>query len=70
MYGDSVALDYQGELTNLKQEGSTYDEYQWEFMRLSHLVQGLSEGFLISCFISGLRETVKLELLAKKPGCR
>lgn len=36
-------------------------------MRLSHQVQDLSENYLISCFISGLRDSVKYELIAKRP---
>lgn len=35
-------------------------------MSLSHQVHGLSKEFLVNCFISGLREAVKLELLAKQ----
>lgn len=58
LYRDSIAVDYQGELAKLKQKGYEYDEYQKEFMRISHMVHGLSEHFLISCFISGLRETI------------
>lgn len=35
-------------------------------MQLSHQVQGLSEDLLISCFIRSLRNTVRVELMAKQ----
>lgn len=55
------------ELSKLKQEGSNYDAYQEEFMRLSHQVQDLPESYLVGCFVSGLRDTVKYEIIAKNP---
>lgn len=41
--------------------------HQDELMRLSHNVHGLSEEFLISYFVSGLKDTIKFELIAKHP---
>lgn len=35
-------------------------------MRLSHLVPGLSKEYLINCFISGLKELNKYEVMVKK----
>lgn len=67
MYDTAAVVDFAGELSKLKPEGSTFDEYQAEFMRLSHHVQGLSEEFLVSCFVSGLKDLVKYELMSKNP---
>lgn len=67
MYGKSPTIDYFGELSKLKQEGYDYEKYWNEFMRLSHQVRGIPSEHLISCFISGLRETVKIELLSRGP---
>lgn len=36
-------------------------------MRLSNLVPGLSEKYLISCFISGLKEPNRYEVMVKEP---
>lgn len=60
-------IDYFGRLTKLKQKHSILYEYIKEFIRFSHQVDGLSPKFLTNCFISGLRHTVQLELLAKQP---
>lgn len=67
VYDHSDTKSFVGELTKLKQDGSTYEEYVMEFMRLSHYVHGLSEEFLIECFISGLKDSIKYELMAKQP---
>lgn len=67
LYGKNVVVGYPGDLSKLKQEGFACDEYQKEFMRLFHQVNGLSEEFLISCFMSSLQENVGLGLLAKRP---
>lgn len=65
MYEDLDVVDYFEELAKLKQEGNAFDAYLREFMRLFNQVHGLLEEFLVSCFISGLRELVKLELPSK-----
>lgn len=36
-------------------------------MRISEQIQGLPEDFLVGCFISGLRDVMKYELISKKP---
>lgn len=63
----SGVTDYSGELTRLKQEGSSNDAYKEEFIRLSHQIHGLSEEFLVNYFISGLRNAIRFELIAKRP---
>lgn len=59
MYDCSGVVGYSGQLIKLKQEGSWYKAYQDEFMRFLHNVYGLLEVFLTSCFISGLKDTIK-----------
>lgn len=59
MYDSSAIKDYAGDLLKLKQEGYAYDQYQEEFMKLSHHVHSLPKEFLVSCFVSGLRETIR-----------
>lgn len=67
LYDEKSVSSYLGELSKLKQEGNTLEYYQEKFMHLSHLVHELPEEFFIECFISGLRDAVKYELIAKKP---
>lgn len=67
MYGGRTVAKYLGELTKLKQEGHSFDYYLEEFMRLSHQVQELPKDFLIGCFISGLRDGVKYDLIGRNP---
>lgn len=56
MYDPTATCNYSGELSKLKQEGHNFEEYQSEFIRLSRLVHGLCEEFLINCFVSRLRD--------------
>lgn len=67
LYGGRTVAGYLGELSKLKQEGHTLEHYQEEFMLLLHQVQDLSEDFLVGCFISGLRDTIKYDIIAKTP---
>ncbi|XP_026428220.1 uncharacterized protein LOC113324098 [Papaver somniferum] len=46
---------------------SSLAEYQEEFERLSNMVTGLSEDFLISCYIGGLKEELRLEVQSFNP---
>lgn len=57
-FGPPIFQDPAGALTKLRQTG-TVEEYQKEFERLSSLVNGLSEEFLVSCFLSGLRDDIQ-----------
>ena len=58
--------DYQGKLTKLMQTGSVI-EYQEQFEQLSNKVDGLSEKFLLSCFISGLKPHIQHEVASFQP---
>lgn len=53
MYDSANTIDYAGELSKLRQEGGNYEDYQNEFM--SH-VQGLFQEYLLSCFLSNMRD--------------
>ena len=53
-FGPSKLEDYQGQLTKLMQTGSVM-AYREAFESLSNKVDGLSESFLVSCFIFGLK---------------
>ena len=55
-----------GELTKLKQT-TTVMEYQEQFELLANKTQNLPEFFLSSCFISGLKEEIKTNVLMFKP---
>ena len=44
-------------------------EYQEEFENLSNKVDGLSESFLLSCFISGLKPNIQHEVASFQPTC-
>lgn len=67
LYGGRTVAGYSSELSKLKQEGNTCEQYQGEFMKLSHQVQELPEEFLVGCFIGGLRDAIKYEIIAKNP---
>lgn len=66
-YGRLSVVEHSGELSKLKQEGADYDRYQEEFINLSSQIQELPKDYLVGCFISGLRDQVKYELISKKP---
>lgn len=51
----------------MKHERHTYDFYQEELMRISHQVQDLAKEFLVGCFISGSRNAIKYDVVAKNP---
>lgn len=62
-------IDYEDPLealTRLKQI-STVSVYQEEFEKLSHCVEDLSEKFLIGCFVTGLKDDIKLNVKIKQP---
>jgi hypothetical protein len=41
--------------------------YQEAFESLSHKVDGLPEGFLIGCFVAGLRDDIRIDVKIKQP---
>ncbi|XP_026459273.1 uncharacterized protein LOC113359927 [Papaver somniferum] len=59
-FGITSSEDAGAKLAKIKQSGS-YVEYCEEFERLSNLVDNLPEEFLVSCFLSGLKDEVTLE---------
>ncbi|XP_077250240.1 uncharacterized protein LOC143889774 [Tasmannia lanceolata] len=65
-FGPSPYEDYKGALSKLLQT-TTVLAYQAPFENLAHKVTGLSESFLLSFFISGLKPEIKRDLLIAKP---
>ncbi|XP_061353332.1 uncharacterized protein LOC133298114 [Gastrolobium bilobum] len=65
-FGPSELEDYQGQLSKLMQNGSVL-EYQEAFETLSNKVHGLSESFLLSCFVSGLKPIIQQEVASFQP---
>ena len=65
-FGESQLTDYKEELFKLRQGGSVAD-YLNEFDHLSTRISGLSEASLISCFVGGLREDIRLNVKCFQP---
>ena len=65
-FGPSDYEDVQGNLSKLVQKGTVAD-YQDEFESLSTRTVGLSDKFLLSCFISGLKPYLKREVQISRP---
>ncbi|XP_077223879.1 uncharacterized protein LOC143857336 [Tasmannia lanceolata] len=65
-FGPSPYDDPQGALSKLQQEGSVLD-YQAQFEELSTKVYGLSDHFLKSRFVSGLKPEIRREVIAHQP---
>ncbi|XP_061344808.1 uncharacterized protein LOC133290697 [Gastrolobium bilobum] len=65
-FGSSEWEDYQGQLAKLTQQGSVID-YQEKFETLSNKVNGLSESFLLSCFIYGLKTITQHKVNSFRP---
>ena len=65
-YGPTQFYDYFGELTKLQQVGSV-KEYQAKFEHLLAKVGYLPPTCQVSCFVSGLRENVKADVLVGRP---
>ncbi|XP_061347791.1 uncharacterized protein LOC133293270 [Gastrolobium bilobum] len=65
-FGPSELEDSQGQLTKLFQTGTVL-EYQEQFEHLSTQVDGLSESFLVSCFVSGLKHEIQHDVSAFRP---
>ena len=57
-FGPTDYEDTSEALPKLKQL-TTVLAYQEEFEKLSHLVDGVSETFLISCFVAGLKDEIR-----------
>ena len=65
-YGPTQFYDYFGELTKLQQTGSVRD-YQSRFENLLAKAGHLPPARQVSCFISGLKEGIKADVLARRP---
>jgi len=55
-----------GRLTKLRQTGIV-DEYIIAFEALAFRVRGLTDAFYMKCFISGLKEAIKAQVLLHHP---
>ena len=65
-FGQSELEDYQRKVAKLMQTRSVL-EYQEEFENLSNKVDDLSESFLMSCIISGLKPSIQHEVASFQP---
>ncbi|KAA8529845.1 hypothetical protein F0562_034386 [Nyssa sinensis] len=65
-YGPTQFYDFFGKLTKLQQTGSVR-EYQTQFEKLLAKAGSLSQTRQVSCFVSGLKESIKVNVLASKP---
>ncbi|KAJ8639883.1 hypothetical protein MRB53_016577 [Persea americana] len=65
-FGPPRSEDYAGKLSKLRQT-STVIQYQQEFQRLSNRVRGLSEAYLISLYLSGLRDEIRIGVHKMNP---
>jgi hypothetical protein len=65
-FGPTQFYDPFGELTKLQQEGSTRD-YQAKFESLLSKIGNLSQSQQVSCFVSGLKEEIKVDVTAGQP---
>ncbi|KAA8517478.1 hypothetical protein F0562_017771 [Nyssa sinensis] len=65
-YGPTQFYDFFGELTKLQQTGSVR-EYQTQFEKLLAKAGSLSQTQQVSCFVSGLKESIKVDVLAGRP---
>nr|GEV17196.1 protein kinase-like domain, phloem protein 2-like protein [Tanacetum cinerariifolium] len=61
--------DYENPAEALSQlkHTTTVAQYQESFEKLSHQVDGLPEEFLMACYIGGLKDEARLEVMMKKP---
>ncbi|KAF8377757.1 hypothetical protein HHK36_031142 [Tetracentron sinense] len=65
-FGPTKFEDQAGPLAKLRQT-STLRDYQAEFEKLANRTEGLSEAFLTSCFICGLRDDICLDVQIFRP---
>jgi hypothetical protein len=65
-FGPTDFEDPSEALSRLRQT-TTIAAYQEEFEKLSYQVDGLLETFLIGCFITGLRDDIRLDVKIKHP---
>ena len=65
-YGPSAYEDPVGAFTKLRQTGSV-EEYHTAFEILSNKINGVSEEFRISTFLSGLRDELRIMVTMFRP---
>lgn len=65
-FGPTDFEDPSEALSRLKQTTSVA-AYQEVFEKLSHQIDGLPEGFLVGCFIAGLKDDIRLDVKIKQP---
>lgn len=65
-FGPSGFEDRAGFLTKLRQS-TTIQEYQEQFKGLANRTKGLSESFMVSCFVAELKEEVWLGVQMFRP---
>ncbi|KAK0571896.1 hypothetical protein LWI29_023257 [Acer saccharum] len=65
-FGPNQFFNFFGELTKLQQTG-TVEEYQGKFEKLLARAGHLPQAQQVSCFISGLRDTIRTDIQANRP---
>lgn len=65
-FGPSCYDDPMEALTRLRQSGSVED-YKTQFESLSLRLRGLSDNYKLSCFLSGLRDDIRLPVRIFNP---
>ncbi|KAJ1427607.1 Retrotransposon gag domain [Sesbania bispinosa] len=65
-FGPSMFDFPQAQLFKPTQSGSVADYYS-QFMILDNRVDGLTNGTLLDCFISGLHDPIRREVIAQSP---
>lgn len=65
-FGPNVYDDRIESLTRLRQSG-TVKEYKARFESLSNRLRGLSEPYKLNCFLSGLRDDIRLPVRIFSP---
>lgn len=65
-FGSFNKSDYQAALAKMIQLGSV-EEYKTQFTKLSRRATGFSQELLLSCFIGGLKDDIRIDVKAQKP---
>lgn len=65
-FGSNEYDDLVKSLTKL-QQSSIVEDYQTRFESLANSTMGLTEPFMVSCFLNGLKEDIRLSVKMFKP---
>ena len=65
-YGPTQYDNPRAQLFKLKQTSSVV-QFHTAFMTLANRVEGLSDAALMDCFVSGLKDGIKRDVLAREP---